>query len=109
MQVGTTFVNENVFDESIPVKIGNDVFIGANVTILDGIIIGNGAVIGAGAVVTKNVPPYAIVVGVPAKIIKYRFSTSQIEKLQMIKWWDSSPHLFEKVTKNFFKIDEFLV
>ena len=71
-----------------PAVIGNDVWIGSNSTILGGVRIGDGAVIGAGAVVTKDVPPYAVVGGVPAKIIKYRFSPEKIEKLLQDKWWE---------------------
>lgn len=67
--------------------IGNDVWIGRNATILDGVCIGNGAIVAANSVVTKNVPPYAIVAGNPAKIVKYRFSEEIIHKLNTIKWW----------------------
>ena len=56
--------------------------------ILDGVRIGDGVVIGAGTIVTKDVPPYAIVAGAPAKIIRYRFSEDIVEKLLAIKWWD---------------------
>jgi len=70
------------------VVIGNDVWIGANSVIMPGIKIGNGAIIGAGAVVTKDIPDYAIVAGVPAKIIKYRFSQEIIEKLLQLEWWN---------------------
>ena len=69
-------------------KIGNDVWIGAGAVILRGVTVGDGAVIGANTVVTKDVPPYAIVVGNPAKIIKYRFDDEIIEKLLKLKWWD---------------------
>ena len=72
-----------------PSIIENDVWIGANVVILQGIHIGTGAVLAAGAIVTKDVPPYAIVAGVPAKVIKYRFNDSQINTLLESKWWES--------------------
>lgn len=70
------------------ISIGNDVWIGMNSCILQGTTIGDGAVIGAGSVVTKNVPPYAVVVGNPAKILKYRFSDKVISKLLDFRWWD---------------------
>jgi acetyltransferase-like isoleucine patch superfamily enzyme len=68
--------------------IENDVWIGANSTIMSGIKIGNGAIVAAGSTVTKDVPPYAIVAGNPAKVVKYRFIEEQIEKLLSISWWD---------------------
>lgn len=70
------------------VIIGNDVWIGSRALILDGVTIGDGAVIAAGAVVTKDVPPYAIVGGVPAKIIKYRFSEKKISQMLKSQWWN---------------------
>ncbi len=70
--------------------IGNDVWIGSHAMVLGGVKVGDGAVIGAGAVVTKDVPPYAIVGGVPAKIIKYRFSQDIIDRLLILKWWSFS-------------------
>lgn len=70
------------------VTIGHDVWLGHNVTVHAGVTIGHGAAIGSGSVVTKDIPPYAVAVGVPAKVIKYRFSDDVIEKLLDIKWWD---------------------
>lgn len=78
------------------VIIKNDVWIGANSVIMPGVTIGNGAIIGAGAVVTKNVPDYAIVAGVPAKIIKYRFSEDIIKRLLELKWWDLDPQIIKE-------------
>ena len=84
------------FEYAKKVSIGNDVWIGCNAIIKKGIKIGNGAVIGAGSVVTKDVPAYAIVVGNPGKIIKYRFEDSIIKELKEIKWWNWS---IEEITK----------
>jgi len=70
------------------VTIGNDVWTGHNVNVLSGISVGDGVIIGAGSVVTKDVPPYAIVAGVPATIKRYRFSENIIERLLRVKWWD---------------------
>lgn len=78
------------------VIIKNDVWIGANSVIMPGITIGNGAIIGAGAVVTKDVPDYAIVVGIPAKIVKYRFSKDIINRLLELKWWDLDPKIIKE-------------
>ena len=71
--------------------IGNDVWIAQNVIVLGGVTIGDGAIVAAGAVVTKDVEPYAIVGGIPAKIIKYRFNKETIEVLLKIKWWNYDP------------------
>lgn len=73
---------------SKPISIGNDVWIGVESLIMDGVTIGNGAVVGARSVVTKDVPPYAIVVGSPARIVRYRFDDEIIDLLLNLKWWD---------------------
>lgn len=79
-----------------PVVLGNDVWIGARVMIMGGVTIGDGAVIGAGAIVTKDVPPYAVAVGVPAKVVKYRFANDVIEEFLRIKWWDLPEDLLQE-------------
>lgn len=76
------------YDQFPRVEIGNDVWIGANATLVNGIKVGDGAVIGANAVVTTDVPPYAIYGGVPAKLIRFRFSEEQREFLLKFKWWE---------------------
>ena len=95
-------------EERKNINIGNDVFIGANVTVLDGVSIGDGAIVGAGTIVSKDVPPYAVVVGSPMKIIKYRFDDEQIEKLSKIRWWEFDDDKLKKVEKYFFDVEEFI-
>jgi len=87
-QVSRTFVTKNIFDEFSPISIGNDVWIGARAIIIDGVTVGDGAIIAAGAVVTCNVPDYAIVGGVPAKILRYRFTPDEIASIKQLDWWN---------------------
>lgn len=88
--------------------IGNDVWIGRNAVLLGGITIGDGAIIGAFSVVAKDIPPYAIVVGNPAKIIRYRFTEEQIQKLLQIKWWFWDDDKVEANKEDFLDIDVFI-
>ncbi len=75
-------------NEQFFAKIGNDVWVGNNTLILQGVEIGDGAIVAAGSVVTKNVEPYSIVGGVPAKIIRYRFDEETIKKMLKLSWWN---------------------
>lgn len=70
------------------VRIGNDVWIGCGVIVMPGVSIGDGAVVGAGAIVTKDVEPYSVVSGVPARLMRYRFDRETIETLESLDWWD---------------------
>lgn len=95
--------------------LGNDVWVGSHVLINGGITVGHGAVIGAGAVVVKDVPPYAIVGGVPAKIIRYRFSPEVIERLLQLEWWSLDTDtlkqnigFFQKENISIDDVDEFV-
>jgi len=89
--------------DSIETKIGHDVWIGANAVVLKGVKVGNGAIIGASAVVTKDVPDYALVVGNPARVIKYRYNKKDIKWLQEVKWWNfSRKKLKELIARNAF-------
>lgn len=82
-----------------PAIVGNDVWCGANVVILQGVKVGDGAVIGANAVVTHDIPDYAIAIGVPAKVINYRFSPDKIEIINKSKWYDYNIDGAKKIIK----------
>ncbi len=90
--------------------IENDVWIGAKATVMSGVTIHNGAVVAAGSVVTKDVPPYAIVAGNPAKVVKYRFTEEQIKKLLQISWWNWGEARIRECALDMWsdKIDEFI-
>ena len=89
-------------------EIGNDVWIGSHVLIKGGVKIGDGAVVAMGSVVTKDVPPYSIVGGVPAKVIKYRFDDDTITKLMQIQWWDKDQEWIKKYADKFMDVNSFL-
>lgn len=90
------WINNTIVEPFRKVLIDNDVWIGSRAMVMGGVHIGNGAVVGAGAIVTKDVPPYAIVAGVPAKIIRYRFSPDEIIKLEKVQWWNVNPLYLKK-------------
>lgn len=108
-QSGVSFVDENKFEEIRDIiKIGNDVWIGDSAVLLDGISIGDGAVVAAGAVVTKDVEPYTIVGGVPAKVIRKRFSNEQIDFLLKSEWWAKPISLLQEQAALFEDINSFM-
>lgn len=107
-QNGMTLSEKDKIAERKPITIGNDVFIGANVTVLDGVTIGDGAVIGAGAVVSKDIPPYAIAVGSPIRILRFRFEDGQIEAIRKIEWWNFDEKRLREVENYFFDIKSFI-
>lgn len=108
-QCGITYVREELYKEKTDlVEIGNDVWIGEGSLIMGGVHIGDGAVVAAGAVVTKDVPPYAIVGGVPAKLIRYRFDEDTVIKLINFKWWEKSEIWIKNNLSSFKNINAFL-
>lgn len=92
----TYFFSSNIFNEGMeqdiasrgPISIGNDVWIASRVVVGSGVTIGDGAVIGANSVVLEEVPPYAIVAGSPARVLRYRFDENVVARLRALKWWD---------------------
>jgi acetyltransferase-like isoleucine patch superfamily enzyme len=112
--VSFSYVKENKANESLATEsgwhceIGNDVWIGSHVLIRGGVNIGDGAVIAMGAVVTKDVPPYAIVGGVPARIIRYRFDNERIESLMKLEWWSRDEKWIREHAELFMDPDAFL-
>ena len=89
---GKAFMDKIKSEECV---IGNDVWIGCGVTVNRNVRVGNGAILASGAVVTKDVPPYAIVGGVPAKVIKYRFEKTYIDRLERLAWWEWPKDILE--------------
>jgi virginiamycin A acetyltransferase len=104
--VTTYFIRKNVFQEGVnadaiskgPVIIGNDVWIGTQCVILSGVTVGDGAIVAANTVVNRDVPPYAIVAGTPAKVLRYRFDQNIIEQLLELQWWNWTD---EKIMNNY--------
>lgn len=94
---------KDVFPKKRDTIIGNDVWIGNNATIMSGVKVGDGAIIAAGAIVTHDVPSYAIVAGVPAKVIKYRFGMDTISLLEKIEWWNKDINWIKNNKELFYK------
>lgn len=91
------------------ITIGNDVWLGKNVLITNGANIGNGVIAGAGAVITRDVPDYAVVVGVPARIIRFRYSQEEIGQLNRIAWWSwSDDKIRERYEDFYLPVEKFL-
>jgi virginiamycin A acetyltransferase len=95
------FVDQDELPVSSPTIIENDVLISGSAIVLEGVTLGTGCVVAAGAVVNKDVPPYAIVGGVPAKVLKYRFDEEQIEFLLQSKWWMKSKEEIKIINDSF--------
>lgn len=114
-QAGFKFVDKNLFNEhryadnqnKYVVKVGNDVWIGYNVIIMDGVTIGDGAIIGTSALVTKDIEPYSINVGIPAKKIGYRFEKKYRDFLLDFKWWEKEYEWIKNNANLFKEIDDF--
>lgn len=102
------YADKKYFNNDALTEIGNDVWIGANALIKSGLKIGDGAVIGAGSVVTKDVEPYAIVAGVPAKLIRYRFTEQQIRFLLKFKWWEKPEIWLKENWKDLLDIEKLM-
>ncbi|UQD56158.1 CatB-related O-acetyltransferase [Flavobacterium sp. K5-23] len=106
----STYINQNLFQGELKqlkqenkISIGHDVWIGHGVIIVGNVTIGNGAILAAGSVVTKDILPYAIVAGVPAKEIRKRFSDKVINEIETLKWWGKSEAELEEIKLLFFK------
>jgi acetyltransferase-like isoleucine patch superfamily enzyme len=106
----TTYINKNLFDGELKslkqenvIAIGHDVWLGHGVIIVGNVTVGNGAIIAAGSVITKDVAPYTIVAGVPAKEVRKRFSETIIQEIETLQWWDKSEQELEKIKPLFFK------
>lgn len=109
---GLSFENNNTFkeysytdeSETFLCEIGNDVWIGQDAILMNGIKVGDGAIIASGAVVTKNVPEYSIVGGIPAKVIRFRFNKEEIEFIRDLQWWNKSEEWIKLHVKYFYDV-----
>jgi len=108
-QSGISFVKDTQFDELVRTEVGHDVWIGARAMVLDGVTIGNGAIIAAGAVVVKDVEPYSIVGGVPAKEIRKRFDDKVIDSLNSMEWWNLPFDILEKISDDFIANEKWII
>jgi acetyltransferase-like isoleucine patch superfamily enzyme len=106
-EIGEKYMTHKILESGYYVEIGSDVWIGDRVMIMDGITIGDGAIIGAGSIVNKNVNPYEIVAGVPARHIKYRFPADRIDFLLSFKWWNKDESWIKKNANLFANIKDF--
>ena len=113
MQAGFSYVDKDKYSENTAARfgkysvcIGNDVWIGSDARIMDGVSIGDGAIVAAGAIVAKDVPSYSIVGGVPAKVIRFRFSQRQIEILTRYKWWEKPEGWIKRYISSFEDVED---
>lgn len=102
------FADRDYFTEFQNIEIGSDVWIGAGAMVVDGVELGDGAIVAAGSVVTKSVPAYSIVGGVPAKLIRYRFTEEQIARLLENPWWEQDLEYLKTNFLLFHNIDDYL-
>lgn len=103
-----TFAESDYFMETGNVTIGSDVWVGNGAYVLDDVVIGHGAIIGAGAVVTKDVAPYNIVAGIPAKLIRLRFNNEEIDALLSYRWWEKDIDWFAENYMLFHEVSNFV-
>lgn len=113
-KLSLSYINEVKFseqrftDNNYSLEIGNDVWIGNDARFIEGIIISDGAIIASGSLVTKDIPPYSIVAGVPARIIKYRFKKEEIEFLLKLRWWNNKEEWIINHAEYFENINTFM-
>ncbi|MEZ4874045.1 MAG: CatB-related O-acetyltransferase [Flavobacteriaceae bacterium] len=110
MHYMTTYINKNLFEGALSqlkeikkIRVGHDVWIGHNALVVGNVSIGNGAIIASGSVVTKDVPPYAVVAGVPAKVINMRFHDTVIQEIESLQWWNMTEAQLNEHKELFFK------